>query len=291
METVELNKLNYPDVQIWKNFFEVSVEEIFSEFQKNNIGTCKKQLERIEIDISKTGKENDLRKIFYFEFLRIRKDRNVIHFGLNSCELFVQKKISEFFTDCNNNGSCPKLNSEKGQIYALAFSGKIIPLETYHVVVTVVPKFIIPKMKVLDIGRFIPYVIFKMKGFGPVLEFHLPKMDQRLTSDLVFRDYLNVGKILAANKKIKGTYQSNWFLDPTLAEISSHFVEIQNLAGKFGALIISLGEDSHMTSDAIAKSEKRRLLYQQGRYKPKRMVRVWSRSDILKFFENNKDID
>jgi len=291
MDPVELNKLNYPDVQIWKKFFGVSVEEIFSEFQKNNIGTCKKQLERIEIDISKTGKENDLRKIFYFEFLRIRKVRNVIHFGLNSCELFVQKKISEFFKDCNNNGSCPKLNSENGQIYLLAFSGKIIPLETYHVVVTVVPKFIIPKMKVLDIGRFILYVIFKMKGFGPVLEFHLPKMDQRLTSDLVFRDYLNVGKILAANKKIKGTYQSNWFLDPALAEISSHFVEIQNLAGKFGALIISLGEDSRITSDAIAKSKKRRLLYQQGRYKPKRMIRVWSRSDILKFFEINKNID
>lgn len=275
------------DNNIWYEAQLPSLSLIFDEFSNLSLKECKKQLKVLEDRIKSHSNTSQLLKNFYLSFIEEMVKRRLVHHDLLGCECLIEAKVRSFLTLVKRSNEFPLLTSDEGCVSALVFSGKFIPLETYHANVTGVPRSLLFKVSFFDKFRIIKYVICKMGGFSPVLAYHLPRsMKKRFTVDNVRRDHEITADIFQSNKSLRSTFQASWFLDPSLVEISPHLAEIGRFVSKDGSLLVCIGQSDDSTNDAILKSQKRKKLYEEGKYIPKRYLRLWARKDIL-FWKNN----
>lgn len=220
----------------------------------------------------------------YYVFLDELVKRHLVHGGLRGCEKLLEIRASRILSEAGQNGSFPPFEQDEGLVAALCCTGQYVPLYTYHAHLTGIPKSILVRTRGADTVRLLAYLAFQMRGFSPVLELHMPKMlHQRFTVEMLAKTFLTAAQIIGANPRIRGTYGAAWFLDPALRTISPSLGEVGAFAGENGTLIVCLGTDPATIADATAKSRTRRQMYEEGRYMPKKYLRLWGRRRILEW--------
>lgn len=134
-------------------------------------------------------------------------------------------------------------------------------------------------------GRMSRY-LFEAGLGAPVMQVHLPKLThRRFDGSANSQAHQWIARALSESEGISAVFNGgSWFLDPNLAEISPHLRHLSEFASGHGAMLIPLGTNANAIDDATFKSARRRQLFEQGRYTPRRFARVWPRKGVLDWF-------
>jgi hypothetical protein len=97
------------------------------------------------------------------------------------------------------------------------------------------------------------------------------------------RSYRRVGELLALNPRLRGVFRSSWFLDPALRSISPNLNYIADLPLAAGASLFFVAADLDGSSGALHRSERRREMFAQGRYRPCIHMMAWPRAALLRW--------
>lgn len=115
------------------------------------------------------------------------------------------------------------------------------------------------------------------------LSLHMHTLNtSRLTELACVEMYKKIAEFLNANPAVPGIISCSWFVDPEITTISPHLAHLRCIPQSNGAAILFVAYESSK-SGALSKSRKRRMLYEEGKYRPATWMRVWLRADILKW--------
>jgi len=132
------------------------------------------------------------------------------------------------------------------------------------------------------------YMLLFKGGSGPWFRYHV---DERDLSDFHETGWDESYKIIAhylkKNPSIVGIVGTSWFYDPQIPDVSSHLAYLQKRQLERGAFIVRHGTDENSIYNATLKSEKRKKLYEEGKYIPISCSLFWHRDDLLKWAENS----
>lgn len=129
--------------------------------------------------------------------------------------------------------------------------------------------------------RFIAATL-STRGLKPLLELHMhAEVTENFTPKGWLATYENIADVLEINPQFLGVQSFSWFLDPALASISPHLVYLRQVPEQCGAYIFYSSDDSLLSSGALHKSQKRRLLAESGEYQPKIYARIWPKEKLL----------
>lgn len=98
--------------------------------------------------------------------------------------------------------------------------------------------------------------------------------------------YIQIAEMLTINPHIQGMIGSSWFHDPHLADISPELLYVRETPEQAGAKIFKFGTTPVDVQHATAVSEKRKRLYEEGKYTPTSYVLIWLRDDLIKWARN-----
>jgi hypothetical protein len=130
------------------------------------------------------------------------------------------------------------------------------------------------------------FVLFRLGGMGPLLRSHT---DTRNLADFTKagweRCYLRMAELLRAFPHIRGLVGTSWLHDPQLARVTPH-LRYLGLPVEHGAWLRWDGPDEIQTQWALAQSQRRRKLYEEGKYQPTCYTMVWPRRDLLRWADN-----
>ena len=272
----------------WCEIFHSDIFRIRSDIMRSDFSFTRKLFSDMEDKLSGIDKEGQEKiRIFFYSYLILMMCKEkLLHGNLKGVLPLVYETIRQFVFSLNTANNCPPLNEDRGLILALTFCGKCIPLRTYWMHLSGIPRSVLLKTDKKDLYKVIKCLLFNMKGFKPVFELHLPKQPNvHLTESAIVEDYLLLVNILRVNHHVLGVYQANWYFDPMLKKISSHLEYLSNLATVGGAIIFKLGTDEGVITDATWKSRTRRKLFVEGKYMPMRYGRLWGRKDLLYWSE------
>ncbi len=107
---------------------------------------------------------------------------------------------------------------------------------------------------------------------------HLSEMED-FNPDGWDRCYVRLAGMLRANPRIRGMVGGSWFYDPALETVSPRLVYLRKVPQGNGAGVFRVRLDTG--GDALAKSESRRQLYEQGKYTPTAYAIIWPREPLL----------
>lgn len=152
----------------------------------------------------------------------------------------------------------------------------------------------IPKAWILRPSRQMPghltFVLGKIRGFAPLLEIHTHKANlDEFNKDGWDRCYVRIGDFLELNPQILGVQGGSWFYDPKLATISPNLAYLQDVPLRHGARLVYI-RDEGSDSSALAKSGKRKALFEAGRYRPAAYAMIWGREDLIAFAKANRSL-
>ena len=129
------------------------------------------------------------------------------------------------------------------------------------------------------------YVTFKLKGFKPFYRMHMNQIDPQAMSEFNTKGWQNlfirVALLLKINRNIKGLAGSSWIFDPAVKTISPELAYIHNLMKKYHGKVFVQGTDPVTIKNATFMNPKRKMLYKEKKYLPKRYLIIFSRKDIL----------
>ena len=132
------------------------------------------------------------------------------------------------------------------------------------------------------------FYLAKMRGNSPFYHVHL---DTRWISDFNkagwYRFFKFMAEMLKRNPDIRGVFGSSWFYDPNLEKISPGLLYLRKIPELGGAKIFKWGRNSMDVENAICKSERRRSLYEEGKYMPTSYVFIWSRDDLIRWADSS----
>jgi CheY-like chemotaxis protein len=184
-------------------------------------------------------------------------------------------------------GRFPPLNSLQGQVNVLVLVGRLVPLGVWHADLYDFGYATLFRMAPYDAARFAKHMIGSMKGPGPVLKFFLPPQpNYHVTADDYLATHRVAADVMRANPRIRAIFQSNWYLDPVVAEISPHLAFLSRFATSHGSIIGRVGTDDEVVRESTWKSGNRKRLYEAGRYVPMRYYRLWPRDAVLRWAES-----
>lgn len=131
-------------------------------------------------------------------------------------------------------------------------------------------------------------LLIRARGLEPFFCLHAhPMALQDFNPQGWIETYHRLADLLKANPNAKGITSASWFLDPQLREISPHLSYLRDVPEEGGAMFFRSGIDQLGDSGALARSAKRRALFDQGRYIPVIYMRVWIREDLLRWSRLN----
>lgn len=100
--------------------------------------------------------------------------------------------------------------------------------------------------------------------------------------------YINVADLLVTRPDIGGLFGVGWFFDPKVSEISPRLSYLRELVIESGGRSFNVGENEGATNSALTKSETRKRLYQQGKYKPVDYLVIWDRGTLINWRQKQK---
>jgi len=165
------------------------------------------------------------------------------------------------------------------------------PAGQFHWEITGLPKsWLLQTPRVLTL---LSHVIGRMGGFAPLFEFHI---NSRRRNRLVLLEkegnisYYRTAQALAMQPQVKGLMLASWLYCEGTAKVSPHLAWLRTVPQNGGALAVDLGP---VPEDAgfLTGSEERRLLYQQGAYRPRMGCVLWARRDLIAWAEQHPEFD
>jgi len=220
--------------------------------------------------------------VFYGNAIRWAVSRSISPFGLSGGDELVRRRVRMLLDGAKEQGRFPPLNSLLGQVNVLVLVGRLIPLGVWHADLYDFSYSTLLRMKPRDAARFAKHMIWSMNGPGPVLKFFLPPQPNY---HVIAADYVATHRVAAdlmrSNPRIRAIFQSNWYLDPEVAEISPHLAFLSRFATSHGSIIGKVGSDEEVVRESTWKSGNRKRLYESGRYVPTRYYRLWPRDAVL----------
>jgi CheY-like chemotaxis protein len=210
--------------------------------------------------------------------------RSVKPFGLEGGEELVHRSIRLLLEEAKDEGRFPSLTSVAGQVSVLTLLGRLIPLGTWHGDVHDLHLGALLRVRPGDMLRFAKVMAWPTRCAGPVLRLYLPPQPHRhVTAEDYVSAHFIVAELMRANPRLRGLFQSTWYLDPKVAEISPHLAFLSRFAKAYGSIIGKVGSDDEVVREATWKSGTRRRLYEAGSYRPTRYYRLWPRDLLLKW--------
>lgn len=100
--------------------------------------------------------------------------------------------------------------------------------------------------------------------------------------------YSRLAGMMLKHPRVRGMYGGSWFYDPALEMISPRLAYLRQRPQENGAYVLYAKPD--LGGDAIAKSDTRRRLFEEGSYKPLVYAVIWPRQAMLKWARTRSDI-
>lgn len=99
--------------------------------------------------------------------------------------------------------------------------------------------------------------------------------------------YLRIAELLLKRKNVRGLVATSWLYDPQLLDISPRLSYLQLRRLERGAFLMRHRSTEADVRFATIKSQTRRRLYEEGRYKPVSYSLIWGRNEILNWAKRN----
>ncbi len=133
-----------------------------------------------------------------------------------------------------------------------------------------------------EIPRALSFVLFRMKGFGPVFFSHLNWRRPNVALDELEanRSYYRMARALALQPDIKGFGACSWFRSPGTHRVSPHLAWLSRVFLENGGLVLEAGPDDP-NGGVLHRSKTRRQLYERGEFKPTKGLVLWPRADMI----------
>lgn len=161
---------------------------------------------------------------------------------------------------------------------------KVIPngFELYDVNTGIARKDMMPNLR----AAIRSLLTFREDLFGPLHPLYEPHWDRRYVRYFSPEEYerccLRIADMMVANPEVRGVATRSWWCDPQLKDISPELYFIRDIAEGGGARFMLLEEDNRYTlSDALAFSQKRKELYEAGKYIPRTYMIYWPRREMI----------
>jgi hypothetical protein len=122
-------------------------------------------------------------------------------------------------------------------------------------------------------------------GFAPFLANHVhPGMLADFGPEGRTACYRIVSSLLERWPESRGLTGMSWYYDPALARVSPHLEYLRSVPLAHGALFLRGPDSATVVEDALARSSRRRGMYDAGQYQPRQYLMAWQRSDLMKAY-------
>lgn len=95
------------------------------------------------------------------------------------------------------------------------------------------------------------------------------------------RAYLRLAALLIEHPEVHGLRAAGWLYDPQLTVVSPRHAYLYQRPLERGALLLREKAQQHDIDNALAKSERRRRMYEAGEYVPQPHILLWPRRAVL----------
>jgi hypothetical protein len=133
------------------------------------------------------------------------------------------------------------------------------------------------------VPNFLREVLWEFGGVGPLLT---PHMNNGRANQLflkqheISRSIWRMAKTLEMNPHIRGICGASWFFSTDVATFFPHLAWLRAMFVDDGAYLVDM-EPARDDSGLKMGSAKRRDLYAQGEFSPRRVMLLWPRNDLL----------
>jgi len=140
----------------------------------------------------------------------------------------------------------------------------------------------VPRRTLLKHPGLLRYVL-RMGGVRPLVENHVhPLMLDRFDEEGRERCYRLIADLLRARTELRGLMGASWYYDPALGAISPKLAYLHDVPTRNGGIVVRT-EREGPHSGALARSTRRRALFEAGQYTPWTYLMLWSRGDFLRY--------
>lgn len=156
------------------------------------------------------------------------------------------------------------------------------PAGQMHWEVTGIPRSLLFRAPARSLATMLRAVA-RLGGFSPVWEMHVNDRRQNslvLLEGESYRTYYRTARSIELQPHVRGVITGGWFYDPQMAAVTPHLAWMGRSLAQAGAFMIDLG-DAPASGSVLETSKRRRKLYEEGKYKPRQYLAVWSRKDLL----------
>ena len=130
----------------------------------------------------------------------------------------------------------------------------------------------------------------KLHGTGPVVVAHSHTLARggKGSERSHITAHHRLADLMAANADLKALVALSWIEDPALEFITPHHSIHWRIVARNGGSMFRLGNDELSTAQALATSNTRRLLYEEGKYAPAKYMRLWPRDALVAWSRRNR---
>lgn len=129
----------------------------------------------------------------------------------------------------------------------------------------------------------LPYALFKVGGFSPLVELHLNER-RKNRGTLLEREakisYYRTAESLEKQPEVKGIMHVGWMYSRSAAEVSPHLAWLRAVPESGGAVVADLGTALEDAGFLIGSRERRKR-YEDGTYRPRMGCVVWARKELI----------
>lgn len=131
--------------------------------------------------------------------------------------------------------------------------------------------------------RALLFAVTKTHSLNPL--YYQRHLDDRCLAEFdmegVTRCCLRLARMCERNPKIAGIAAASWIFDPQIPSISPRLAWNRRLHIRNGAIFFDLGSTESAMRLATRRSETRRRLFGEGKYKPHHYLVLWPRSELI----------
>lgn len=152
-----------------------------------------------------------------------------------------------------------------------------------------IPRSLVWRAGVLGIpGRMMNFL--RLGGFKPFAQIHthVPNLGE-FNEESRNECYRCCAALFEFRPDLLGMFGSSWFYDPALAEVSPHLNYLRDVPLAGGADLMFVEQGGGAVRDALETSNRRRRLYEEGKYMPRSYMLIWGRRPLLAWALGNPE--
>ncbi|MCF8475005.1 MAG: hypothetical protein K9G26_09935 [Emcibacter sp.] len=168
--------------------------------------------------------------------------------------------------------------------------GRLFPIGSCVVEISGIPRIMLFRKGIGQFLKMAYFLLFKIKARKPVLATHIhtPNLNN-FSPEGWEKSYAVVAEIFKLNPELTAMMRMVWYMDPVISEISPKLSYLREIPTQNGAEIFFHNTEG-IQSSAFARSKKRKLLFEAGKYIPKVYYLVWPREALIKYVESRREL-